>query len=218
MRIWTTSVVLGFWQQFALLLLLFISRKLELLINLRFELKRWHFILGISARVVLQKVKVFSEWHAVTIRAIAFQYSLWALNTFSLTNLHYCRKCIGSIGEAGGARRKWILNICIQKRRLTSQVSIPFSWSEIPIEFLILCNTSKAVAECQIKDWSFFEQKFRKSKLCQMIDGTVPFMPIITLLQFLYVFCPQEEYRYICILFCLHQLEATTMRWYAHQQ
>ena len=58
---------------------------------------------------------------------------------------------------------------------------------------VILCNTSKAVAECQIKDWSFFEQKFRKSKLCQMIDGTVPFMPIITLLQFLYVFCPQEE-------------------------
>ena len=112
--------------------------------------------------LVLQKVKVFSEWHAVTTRVSARHcFPIFALGIeYFFAYQPTAENALEVLVVQKEVRRKWILNICIQNRRSSK------------FRFLFLVGNSYRIithnscrwqaVECQIKDWSIFEQTFTK--------------------------------------------------------
>ena len=119
------------------------------------------FLSWLNARV-LQKVKVFSEWHAVTTRVSARHcFPIFALGIeYFFAYQPTAENALEVLVVQKEVRRKWILNICIQNRRSSK------------FRFLFLVGNSYRIithnscrwqaVECQIKDWSIFEQTFTK--------------------------------------------------------
>ena len=130
--------------------------------NFTFELFRWDYFLSWLNALVLQKVKVFSEWHAVTTRVSARHcFPIFALGIeYFFAYQPTAENALEVLVVQKEVRRKWILNICIQNRRSSK------------FRFLFLVGNSYRIithnscrwqaVECQIKDWSIFEQTFTK--------------------------------------------------------